>query len=314
MDIDFVFEENDCVGEEIAKICGPENHASISRKHPFSQREIDGVQRVFHVTELSTLLLTSSWRAHAVTDLHKRLDHRDFPCPFAKKSQERSSQWFVFVETDDQEGLEHLRLALMEYVSIIHKTDRISDLLNPLIVMFRPCAEKGSLAEQHTLAWHILQYLHDHDTTPWPATIPTNPDHYLWTFCFGGMQLFINFSASSHREHLSRNLGDGLVLAINPRENFDVVAGNNECGHKVRALVRQRIAHYNGRPASPHLGSYGDPVNREWKQYVAEESSSHHPAKCPLQIRSVRSAVRISGQQLADIEVKASKQPGSFEE
>jgi FPC/CPF motif-containing protein YcgG len=252
---------------------------------PFAARRVDAVQRVFHTTELPRVAPAGSWMAHSVAELGERLGHRDFPCPFGKKSHERESQWFVFVEEMDRPGLEHLRLGLKEYVALIRTTDRARDLLNPLLVMFRPQPRLDGVAAFHAQAWRMLQYLHDHDDTAWPQGIPTDPDRHLWTFCFAGMQLFVNISTPAHREYRSRNLGSGLAFVINPRENFDVVAGPNEQGRKVRAVVRERLAAYNGRPASATLGTYGDLDNREWRQYAHEEGGAA-AARCPLHIRA----------------------------
>ena len=138
----------------------------------------------------------------------------------------------------------------------------------------------------HDQAWNVLQYLHDHDPKPWPTAIPTDPNDALWSFCFDGEPLFINISSPAHALRSSRNLGDGLALVIQPRVNFDHVAGlQSPGGEEIRQRIRQRMHAYDGQPHPTDLGTYGQSDNIEWKQYALNETNTPTQNTCPLKIQ-----------------------------
>lgn len=229
------------------------------------------------------------WRVQSYREIQECLEHEQFPCPFAKKSHQRRTQYFAFLESTERDQLEYFRLAMMQYLRINRAASDAERLLMPLAVVVKP-EEGKALAEYHAQAWSALQYLHDRDLAPWPSDVPPDPEHYLWSFCFEGVQIFINFSAPAHKLHRSRNLGSSLVFVINPRENFDQVAGNNPKGLKVREYVRARIAAYEQTEHAPeNLGTYGQESDREWRQYAMPEGDAALPARCPLHIRGAAS-------------------------
>ncbi|WP_218883679.1 YqcI/YcgG family protein [Burkholderia guangdongensis] len=107
--------------------------------------------------------------------------------------------------------------------------------------------------------------------------------NHEWSFCFNGIQLFVNISSADHKILRSRNLGRHLTLVINPRENFDAVASvHTRSGRLVRERIRSRIAEFNGGLLPPELGFYGDADNREWQQYQLHEEGIEKPARCPF--------------------------------
>jgi FPC/CPF motif-containing protein YcgG len=226
----------------------------------------------------------SDWRVETYQELAGRLAQEYFPCPFAQKSFQRGSQWFAFLQSLEPEQLDRLRPTLLDYLHITQSATGKHRVLLPLAVLVHPDASSRVLEESHRHGWEALQYLHDHDVMDWPVEVPKDPDHHLWSFCFGGVQLFVNFSSPAHVQRRSRNLGSSMAFVINPRKNFDVVAGASPEGEAVRRRVRARIEQYDGHTASKDLGTYGDPQNREWRQYAAVENGVSLPAKCPLHI------------------------------
>jgi FPC/CPF motif-containing protein YcgG len=244
--------------------------------------------RLFSSDQMSRLSVQdpegADWRVVAYRDLTSRVAHEHFPCPFAQKSLQRSSQWFTYLESLELAQLERLRITLLDYLHISQRALGKHRVLLPLAVLVRPERSLRPLAEYHQRGWAVLQYLHDHDVAAWPSEVPKDPEHYLWSFCFGGVQLFVNFSSPAHEERRSRNLGPSMAFVINPRKNFDVVAGNTPEGDAVRRRVRARIAIHDQRSHSKDLGSYGDPENHEWRQYAATESGASLPPSCPLRI------------------------------
>jgi uncharacterized protein len=226
----------------------------------------------------------AEWKLSAYRELRGRLDHELFPCPFAKKSARQKSQWFAFVDSADARGWHGLRSSLLEYLRISETAGRTRRLLMPFVTLFHPEHSGKTLAESHQIAWRALQFLHDHDPCDWPADVPPEPDHYLWSFCFRGVQLFVNFSAPGHVKHRSRNLGASLALVINPRKNFDIVAGNTPEGRMIRDRIRERASRYDECPVSKEIGNYGDKASREWRQYALSDGDEPIPEHCPLRI------------------------------
>ncbi len=224
------------------------------------------------------------WRVVAYRELSVRLEREHFPCPFAQKSYQRGSQWFGFIESLEPKHLEHLRMALLDYLHVLHGATGKHRVIMPFAVLVHPEASPPTLAEAHRRSWAALQYLADHDVSDWPSDVPSDPENYLWSFCFGGEQLFVNFSSPAHRERQSRNLGSSVAFIINPRKNFDVVAGNTPEGDAVRRRVRARIELYDGCVHAKELGTYGQPGNREWRQYAAPEAEAPLPPTCPLRL------------------------------
>ena len=225
------------------------------------------------------------WRTQVYQQFRSRMTDDKFPCPFSRKSFQKGSQTFCFLESTEEYELHRFGAALLQYLDGVERAGPSGNPFMPLLAFVRPSAETRSLADDHRQCWAIMQFLHDHDPKPWPSDTPTDPDHHLWSFCFNGVQLFFNFSAPGHQVQRSRNLGDAIVLVINPRRNFDVVAGNTPEGHAVRHAIRHRVEVYQGHPAVSDLGTYGDPENREWWQYQADEPASPRPPSCPLKIR-----------------------------
>jgi FPC/CPF motif-containing protein YcgG len=215
-----------------------------------------------------------------------------FPCVFARQANHLKSGWVCFVDSVETEsGRDTVRSAILAYIATLRCYSRTRVTIMPLMVLVKPCRPMLSLREYREQAWGLFQYLHDHDPEPWPADVPPDPDRGDWSFCFGGIQLFSNVSDPAHRIHTSRNLGDSLVFAMQPRTNFDLVGGNNKKGRQVRAEIRARVERYEGQPPAPHLGYFGTPENREWLQMATRdgEADRDFPGVCPFKHRSQRS-------------------------
>ena len=229
------------------------------------------------------------WAAPAFRQVTGILAREDFPCIFARQANRRKSGWLCFVDSVETEtGRDTVRGAILAYLAVLERTSRTRATIMPLLVIARPCRPALSLKEYREQAWGLFQYLHDHDPDPWPAGVPGDPDRDDWSFCFGGIQLFSNVSDPAHQIHTSRNLGDSLVFAMQPRRNFDRVGGDDHKGRQVRAEIRARAARYEGQPVAPHLGFYGTPGNREWLQMATQDGEADHdfPEVCPFKFRS----------------------------
>jgi FPC/CPF motif-containing protein YcgG len=236
----------------------------------------------------------ADWVAPAFRQVTGILENEAFPCIFARQANHLKSGWACFVDSVDHEaGRETVRRAILAYIDTLKRYSRTRSTIMPLMIVVKPCTPMLSLKEYRDQAWGLFQYLHDHDPEPWPSDVPPDPDRGDWSFCFGGIQLFSNVSNPAHLIHKSRNLGDSLVFAMQPRTNFDLVGGNNKKGRQVRREIRARAERYEGRPAATHLGFFGTPENREWLQMATKDSEAEHdyPKVCPFRFNAGKAAV-----------------------
>lgn len=227
------------------------------------------------------------WHERVYENLYDRLGRNsDFPCLFSQNAFRRELIRFAFVEDASDGSIDRLAADLASYVELSRDWDGSLATAYPLIVAFshEAIADK-SLEEYHAFGWRILQALHRRDRSDWPDDVAKDPHSPFWSMCFAGMQLFVNMSHPAHWERLSRNLGDHLVFVINPRERFDVVAGDTPAGRKVRQNIRERIAVYDGKTHARQLGSYvaGD---IEWWQYGLIEENRPRVDKCPFVVEN----------------------------
>ncbi len=229
------------------------------------------------------------WAAPSFRQLTSILNGEGFPCIFARQANYLKSGWVCFtdsVETDA--GREAVKRAIDAYYGVLKRYPRERTIIMPLITIVKPSYPMLSLNEYREQAWGLFNYLHANDPSPWPIDVPTDPDRGDWSFCYGGMQLFSNVSCPAHKLHKSRNLGDSLVFATQPRTNFDLVGGNNRKGRMVRKEIRERASRYENRPNTTSLGFYGTPENREWLQMASKDSEEDvdFPKVCPFKFKS----------------------------
>lgn len=227
-----------------------------------------------------------AWHRSVLSDLAERLTPpSDFPCTFSQNAFRRELVRFSFVETDDQAGRAAMRADLSDYVALSRLWDGQVNTAHPLIMAFSPAAAPfADLSAYHGFGWRMVQDWHDHDPAPWPDNVSDVPDNPFWSMSFRGMQLFVNMSAPAHVKRKSRNLGQHFILVINPRERFDVVAGDTPEGIRVRNVIRDRVRAYDGMPHAPVLGKFlkGE---LEWPQYALPDDNETAPAACPFRQR-----------------------------
>lgn len=222
------------------------------------------------------------WRRQAFTDLSERLTPpSEFPCTFSQNAFRRGLIRFSFVEG----SLAAAQTDLQAYVEESRDWDGKVNSARPLLMIFSDKVAKfDRLEDYHSFGWQALQYWHDHDPAGWPAGVSVEPGAPFWSFCFAGTQLFVNMSTPLHIHRKSRNLGRFFTLVINPRERFDIVAGNTPEGQRVRSKIRERAMAYDGLPHSPLLGSY-QKGELEWVQYALAETNEAALPQCPFRFR-----------------------------
>lgn len=206
----------------------------------------------------------------------------DFPCYFSQHAFRKQNIVFIFIESTSDEDLSILSVELGYYLQRCDQWDGTIATAEPLLVLFNPDRVRSdSVAGYHSLGWQILQYLHEHDPFDWPTNVARDPNKAFWSMCYRGVQLFVNMSNPAHKQRLSRNLGDSLCFVINPRERFDIVAGNDEHGWRVRRLIRDRVHAYDGIEHCPQLGSY-NAGEIEWWQYGIFDTNVERQDSCPF--------------------------------
>ncbi|MCK7621703.1 YqcI/YcgG family protein [Streptomyces sp. RS10V-4] len=237
------------------------------------------------ISQAQVLDGAQGWHRAAFEEVAARLAHPDFPCVFSRNAFRKQLLTFAFVENAGSDGIRHLASALTEYVELSRAWDGRLDTAYPMVALFAADAVGGhTVADHHSFGWRVLQELHHVDPEPWPADVGTDPESETWSMCFNGMPLFCNMSSPAHRNRRSRNLGEFFALVINPRERFDVFAGDTPSGRKVRANIRKRIRQYDGQPHAPQLGSYGIGA-LEWLQYGLIDENAERGDTCPFRPR-----------------------------
>lgn len=228
-------------------------------------------------------LPADDWRRVALSDLADRLTPpSDFPCTFSQNAFRRELLQFSFVDQAGDTGFSAAMGDLHDYVDASRGWDGKVNNARPLLMVFSDdAAECQTLTQYHDLGWQALQYWHDNDPSPWPSDVSVEPESPFWSFCFAGMQLFVNMSAPLHERRKSRNLGRYFTLVINPRERFDIVAGATPEGQRVRSIIRGRSEAYDGLLHSPLLGSY-QKGELEWVQYALAEDNQQAFPSCPF--------------------------------
>ncbi|WDZ82432.1 YqcI/YcgG family protein [Micromonospora cathayae] len=224
----------------------------------------------------------TGWQRSVLDDVGSRLADPGFPCVFSRNAYRKQLLKFVFVAGTTAPDIAHLAGGLTEYVKLSETWDGRLDTAYPLLVAFAADATGARTVEEyHAFGWSVLQRLHAVDPAPWPDRVGTDPDTAAWAMCFAGMPLFCNMSSPAHQVRRSRNLGSRFILVINPRERFDIFAGDTPSGRRTRSNIRNRIDRYDGIPRSPQLGSYGTHA-LEWRQYGLLEENAERTDRCPF--------------------------------
>jgi N-omega-hydroxy-L-arginine synthase len=227
------------------------------------------------------------WQRVAYEDVAARVGQdQDFPCVFSKNAFRKNLLKFIFVDDLHDEGLRHLAGGLKQYVELSRNWDGDLKTAYVLVVAFSHYAVAAKTVEEyHRNGWRILQGLHRIDPAPWPADVARDPASPAWSMCFNGMPIFCNMSSPAHQVRRSRNLGAHFKFIINPRERFDIVAGDTPAGRKARANIRNRIEKYDGLPHSRQLGGYGSSA-LEWCLFGIIEDIADRSERCPFHASS----------------------------
>ena len=216
--------------------------------------------------------MDQAWR-----DFTARIGHPDYPCYFGTHAFEADAIRYGVI---GQGHMDDLPFILSRFLD----SGREHPLAN-LAVFFEPNrAKTHDQAEAHF--WAALQTLQDAD--PDASHRMDDPDHPLWEFTFEKVQMFVVGMSPTYKRRRSRNFGASMVLLFQPRNVFDVVIKGREAGDAARDRIRARLAAWDEAPPSPLLGVYGDPKNREWRQYFLPDDEKPQSNRCPLSFHGSR--------------------------
>ncbi|GAA3738528.1 YqcI/YcgG family protein [Streptomyces tremellae] len=204
-----------------------------------------------------------------------------FPCTFAVSAAKRNTLRFGFIDgLDDEAAWKQLPGILSAYLDQYKEISRDTSL----VVFFRDEAPARGLTAYNERFWSILQYLHDEDEKPWPEGLPTDPEHHMWEFSFDGTEIFVVCNTPSHAERRSRH-SPVFVITFQPRWVFEGLEPDSARGSAARRVIRTRLRRFDNVDPAPELGSYGDPENREWRQYFLPDNNDKPLTGCPFRGR-----------------------------
>lgn len=220
------------------------------------------------------------WAAGSVAALRDRLSSTEevFPCPFAVSANRQRTLRFGFVEDlEDRRTWAPLVDTLGRYLDMARQLGKET----AFVVFFRPDGVSRMLDEYNERFWAVLQYLHDHDPSPWPVEIPGDPDTPLWEFSFSGSPTFVVAATPAHELRHSR-WSPGLVLTFQPRWVFEGLEASTPRGRTARQVIQKRLRRFDDVDPSPLLSAYGDVEGREWRQYLLPDAENSRWRECPF--------------------------------
>jgi FPC/CPF motif-containing protein YcgG len=128
----------------------------------------------------------------------------------------------------------------------------------------------------------VLRYLRDRDPSPWPAGLPTDPEHARWEFAWHGVPIFVVCNTPAHVRRRSRH-SPQFMITFQPRWVFEELGPGSARGVAARRVIRRRVRAFDGMEPAADLGDYGAAGNREWRQYYLSDGDGDGlPARCPL--------------------------------
>ncbi len=209
------------------------------------------------------------------------LPENGFPCTFAVRGALTEGLRFGFIdELYDPGAGEELRVVLRRYLGIYRTISRETSL----IVFFRTREPDDTLSGYYRTFWDILQDLHDRDPVPWPENIPPETDDPMWEYVFEGTPMFVVCSNPAHVRRRSR-YSPIFYITFQPQWVFENIKPDTRAGQLARKRIRKRLVAFDdGLEPSSVLGDYGDPDNREWRQYfLPDDNESGTPTGgCPF--------------------------------
>jgi FPC/CPF motif-containing protein YcgG len=227
----------------------------------------------------------SPWKATRYRAFRETMtdESSPYPCYFAVEAQREGYFRYVFADSPtDEAALAGLVDPLAEFLDGYVSYGEYPSL----VVLFEPPEEELPAESYKRRFWSVLRYLQTHDPEPWPATVPTDPGHPKWQYCFAGEPVFLVGRAPFYEHRHSRHAPHGLEITVQPWGIFEGLTGLDDEGQEARTIIRERLVEYDDVAAHPDAGDFVDPRTREWKQYMLPETNEESVARCPLPERT----------------------------
>lgn len=215
-----------------------------------------------------------AWWTQAYDRYRATLDRPDYPCFFGQTAERRGEMFYAFC--DRAREPDAMRETMMRFAALGREP---AYARHSLAMFFEPDASVCSHDAFVARFWQTLAHIHRADHAPMD---PAHPDDPLWEFSFDGRKMFVVGTSPTYRQRRSRVVADGMVLLFQPRVLFTDAATGEPIGIDVRRRIHQRMLAYDGMPVHPDIGFYGDPRNREWKQYVLPDDNAPVDGQCPF--------------------------------
>jgi len=215
----------------------------------------------------------NAWQRILLNEFEATLlsEARPFPCVFGVAGLKANSLRFCF---PDPLTAHNLADTLAAYLRVAREFGPNTSL----VVISKPGPVRGLEAYRRRF-WSLLGDLSMIDDAPWPDEIPERMDTPGWEFSFAGEPIFVVCNTPAHVQRQSRR-STSFMITFQPRWVFDNILGGGAAADQAFGKVRDRLANYDLLPASPALGKYGDPDNREFAQYFLGDDNER--ARCPF--------------------------------
>lgn len=227
----------------------------------------------------------ADWKARRYETFHETMtdDEAPYPCYFAVDAEREGLFRYTFPGVPDASDTRARLASVLEaYLASYESIGPVTSL----VALFEPPA-RGQAAETYKRQfWDVLRDLGERDPEPWPRTVPTDPEHPKWRYCFAGEPVFLVARAPFYERRRSRHTPHGLEITIQPAGIFDGLSGMDEEGQRARSTIRDRLREYDAVSRHPDSGDYADPRRREWKQYMLPETNTESVSRCPLPERT----------------------------
>ncbi|OLS35951.1 YqcI/YcgG family protein [Alkalihalophilus pseudofirmus] len=199
-----------------------------------------------------------------------------FPCFFGRTGEERGELRYSYISHSDWSHLPH---TLSTFLQLVKEPPLVR---RGLFIFVEPENKEQPLSYYRNYFWDVLQYLNRHDPKKWPNHTPADPNDFLWSFCFDDESIFAFGNAPAYKQRITRNLGESMVIGIQPRRIFEGLEGTEPNGINSREAVRKRVEAWDKLPKHPDISHYGDPAHHEWKQFFIGDDCEPITSKCPF--------------------------------
>lgn len=208
-----------------------------------------------------------SWQGVVFSEFESTLTSksRPFPCVFGVTGLKSDQLRYAFLDPLEPETLAPV---LEEYLGEARSLGRMTSL----VVFARP-GPVQSIESYRQKFWTILDDLERIDEAPRAEGVSRRLEDPSWEFCFAGEPIFVVCNSPAHVLRQSRR-STSFMITFQPRWVFEGITDSDDPAvQKALKTVRDRLKAFDAIEPSPTLGAYGDPENREYRQYFIDDSN-----------------------------------------